>query len=124
MLIFILCPMKPATALLLLFEHISGNMLLRWTNFHTEDGEKQWHNRDAEFEINTSGKEQLPGNWEKGWHCMFTALEALKEEDLLKTIYILNEPRSVIDAINRQMAHYPYHVGQIVYLGRLINNNQ
>ena len=76
-----------------------------------------------QFEITKFSKEQLLGMWEKGWRCMFDALNALKKDDLLKTIYIRTEALSVIDAINRQLAHYPYHVGQVVYLGRLIKNN-
>lgn len=114
---------EASNSIAVIIQHLSGNMLSRWTNFLTEDGEKQWRSRDAEFEITKYSKEQLLGIWEKGWQCMFDALKALEDDDLLRTIYIRTEPLSVIDAINRQLAHYPYHVGQVVYLGRLIKNN-
>jgi Protein of unknown function (DUF1572) len=114
---------QASNSIAVIIQHLSGNMLSRWTNFLTEDGEKEWRSRDAEFEITKYSKEQLLDIWEKGWQCMFDALNTLKEDDLLRTIYIRTEPLSVIDAINRQLAHYPYHVGQVVYLGRLIKNN-
>ena len=95
-------------------------MISRWTSFLTTDGEKNWRNRDAEFEDQQLSKEKLIALWEKGWLCYLAALESLTEDDLLKTITIRNEGLLVVDAIQRQQAHYPYHVGQIVYLGRLI----
>ena len=115
---------EASNSIAVIIQHMGGNMLSRWTNFLTEDGEKTWRDRDIEFETQAYSKEELLGIWETGWHCMFKALEALKEEDLLKTIYIRAEGQSVIDAINRQLAHYPYHVGQIVYVGRQIKNDQ
>jgi hypothetical protein len=115
---------EASNSIAVIIQHMSGNMLSRWTNFLTEDGEKLWRNRDAEFESPAYNKEQLLVLWEEGWQCMFDALAALKEDDLLKTIHIRTESLSVIDAIHRQLAHYPYHVGQLVYLGRQIKNNQ
>lgn len=103
-----------------IIQHMAGNMLSRWTNFLTEDGEKEWRRRDDEFAIHPYSKQALLGIWEKGWDCYLEALESLRDTDLMTTIYIRNEPLSAIDAINRQLAHYPYHVGQIVYLGRMI----
>ena len=97
-------------------------MLSRWTNFLTEDGEKEWRQRDDEFEVHNYSKQQLLELWEKGWSCFINAIEPLQDEDLLKTIYIRQEGLTVIDAINRQQAHYPYHVGQIVYIGRMLKN--
>ncbi|MEP6749452.1 MAG: DUF1572 family protein [Bacteroidota bacterium] len=117
-------PNDASNSIAVIIQHLGGNMLSRWTNFLTEDGEKEWRNRDIEFNSQHFTRDQLLGLWEKGWQCMFEALSALKEKDLLKTIYIRTEGQSVIDAINRQLSHYPYHVGQIVYLGRLIKNNQ
>jgi Protein of unknown function (DUF1572) len=117
-------PNEASNSIAVIIQHMGGNMLSRWTNFLTEDGEKAWRNRDIEFETHAYSKEELLGIWETGWRCMFDALEALTEEDLLKTIYIRTEAQSVIDAINRQLAHYPYHVGQIVYVGRQITNDQ
>ena len=117
-------PNEASNSIAVIIQHMGGNMLSRWTNFLTEDGEKEWRNRDTEFEPQHYNKEQLLDIWNKGWQCMFDALATLKEEDLLKTIYIRTEGQSVIDAINRQLSHYPYHVGQIVYLGRQVKNNQ
>jgi Protein of unknown function (DUF1572) len=105
-----------------IIQHMAGNMLSRWTNFLTEDGEKEWRNRDDEFEIHDYTKQQLIDLWEKGWKCFLSALEGLNEDDLMKTVYIRKEPLSVIDAINRQLAHYPYHIGQIIYIGRMIKD--
>lgn len=104
--------------------HMSGNMLSRWTNFLSEDGEKEWRQRDAEFENNTLDKAALIELWNKGWQCMFDTLGGLQEDDLLKTVFIRKEPLTAMDAINRQLAHYPYHVGQIVHIGKeLLGNN-
>ena len=98
-------------------------MISRWTDFLTTDGEKEWRNRDEEFEIKEYSKEQLIGLWEKGWNCCLTAIKNLKEEDLLKTIYIRGEGLIVMDAINRQLAHYPHHVGQIIYIAKMIKGD-
>lgn len=101
-------------------KHLAGNMLSRWTNFLTEDGEKPWRERDAEFEAGFQTKEELLVTWEKGWDCLFDAIKSLKTEDLEKIIYIRNMGHTVTEAINRQLAHYPMHVGQIVFIGKLI----
>ena len=97
-------------------------MLSRWTNFLTEDGEKEWRKRDEEFEVHTYNKEQLIAIWEKGWTCFMDTLASLKKKDLKKTVTIRQEELTVIDAINRQLAHYPYHIGQIIFLARIIKN--
>jgi Protein of unknown function (DUF1572) len=115
-------PNSASNSMAVIIQHMSGNMLSRWTNFLTEDGEKEWRSRDAEFEVHHYSKAQLLEIWEKGWACLFDALAGLKEEDLLKNIYIRKEAQTVIDAIHRQLAHYSYHVGQLVYLGRLIKD--
>src|SRR3954471_15463427 len=115
-------PNEASNSIAVIIQHVSGNMLSRWTNFLTEDGEKAWRNRDKEFEMRNYTKQQLLDMWEKGWRCFLNALTALTENDLLKTIYIREEPLLVIDAINRQLAHYPYHVGQILYIGKLIKD--
>lgn len=104
-------------------KHMSGNMCSRFTDFLTSDGEKPGRDRDAEFSAGTASKEEILAMWEKGWNCMFTALRDLQADDLVKTVYIRNEPHSVIDAINRQLGHYPYHVGQIVYLGKMMKQD-
>ena len=89
-------------------------MLSRWTDIFNTDGEKEWRNRDAEFENDFQSKVELIEFWNKGWNIFQTTLESLKDEDLEKVIYIRNQGHTVLEAINRQLAHYPYHVGQIV----------
>ena len=111
-------PNETSNSIAVIMQHMHGNMLSRWTNFLTEDGEKPWRDRDAEFEVQAFSKEQLLQRWEEGWTVVFNELNALKEDDLLKNITIRTQPLNVIDAINRQLAHYAYHVGQIVYLGK------
>jgi hypothetical protein len=115
-------PNAASNSIAVIIQHMAGNMLSRWTNFLTEDGEKPWRQRDEEFEVHNYTKQQLLEMWEKGWTCFLNALTSLTESDLLKTIYIREEPLLVIDAINRQLAHYPHHVGQIIYIGKLIKN--
>ena len=115
-------PNEESNSIAIIIQHVAGNMLSRWTDFLTTDGEKEWRNRDAEFEEQNLSKQQLIDFWEKGWNCCLDTLAALTEEDLLKTIYIRNEGLLVVDAINRQLAHYPYHVGQIIYVGKIIKN--
>lgn len=109
-----------SNSMAIIVKHISGNMLSRWTDFLTADGEKEWRNRDTEFEGTIDTKEQLLQVWEKGWECLFNAVNPLTPSDLLSTVYIRNEAHSVMDAINRQIAHYSYHVGQIVFLAKLL----
>jgi Protein of unknown function (DUF1572) len=115
-------PSPESNSIAIIVQHIAGNMLSRWTNFLTEDGEKQWRQRDDEFEIHSYSKQQVINLWQQGWDRFLQALESLTEDDLLKTVYIRQEPLTVTDAINRQLAHYPYHIGQIVFIGKLIHN--
>jgi len=113
-----------SNSIAIIVHHLSGNMLSRWTDFLNTDGEKEWRNRDVEFEAVINTKEDLLDKWEKGWNCLFDALAQLKkEEDLATVIYIRNEAHTVIEAINRQLAHYPYHIGQIVFIGKMLHNN-
>ncbi|WP_433829376.1 DUF1572 family protein [Flavobacterium anhuiense] len=105
-------------------KHISGNMLSRWTDFLTTDGEKEWRNRDAEFENDLQSKGVVLELWNKGWNCLENALESLKPDQLSDIIYIRNEGHTVIEAINRQLAHYPYHVGQIVFYAKQLKNSE
>lgn len=116
-------PNAESNSIAIIIQHIAGNMLSRWTNLLTEDGEKKWRRRDDEFVIHSYSKQQLIEMWEKGWACFLDALTLLQENDLVKTIYIRQEALTVIDAINRQLAHYPYHVGQIVYISRMIKDH-
>ncbi|MEI9808720.1 MAG: DUF1572 family protein [Bacteroidota bacterium] len=117
-------PNGESNSIAVIIQHTAGNMLSRWTNFLTEDGEKEWRRRDEEFAIHTYSKQQLLDIWEKGWTMLSRHIGIIKEEDLLKTIYIRQEGLTVIDAINRQLAHYPYHTGQIVYIGRMIKGDK
>ena len=103
-------------------KHLSGNMLSRFTDFLTTDGEKPWRDRDSEFQNDFVTREELFGKWNAGWKCLSEALAQLTPEDLEKTVYIRNEKHSVMEAINRQLTHYAYHVGQIVFLGKMICN--
>jgi hypothetical protein len=116
-------PNGVSNSIAVIIGHMAGNMLSRWTNFLTEDGEKAWRDRDGEFQEPALDRAALIALWEKGWDCYLTTLRSLKEDDLLRTITIRSEPLSVVDAINRQLAHYPYHVGQIVYLARLLKGD-
>jgi hypothetical protein len=102
----------------IVIKHMAGNMRSRWTDFLTTDGEKPDRNRDSEFEAPPANRAEVLGMWEHGWHCLFTAIEPLTEADLSRTIFIRGEAHSVMQAINRQVAHYQYHIGQIVLLAR------
>jgi Protein of unknown function (DUF1572) len=113
-------PNNESNSIAIIIRHMAGNMLSRWTNFLTEDGEKEWRQRDDEFEIHNHTKEQLLQTWEEGWTCFIGTLESLKKKDLKKSVTIRQEPLTVIDAIIRQLAHYPYHVGQIVHIAKTI----
>ncbi len=99
-------------------KHMAGNMRSRWTDFLTSDGEKPDRNRDSEFVAPPAGREALMKLWDEGWNCLFTALEPLTEADLARTITIRGEAHSAMQAINRQVAHYSYHCGQIVFLAK------
>ena len=103
-----------------IIKHLSGNMQSRWTDIFTTDGEKEWRNRDAEFENDIAIDTQIIQLWDKGWQCLFTALNAITEADYNKLIYIRNQGHTITEAINRQLAHYPYHIGQIVFIGKLL----
>ncbi|MBP6023226.1 DUF1572 family protein [Ferruginibacter sp.] len=116
-------PNDTSNSIAIIIQHMAGNMQSRWTDFLTTDGEKDWRNRDTEFEAQQLSKQQLIELWNKGWQCFFDALQSLTADDLLKTIHIRSEGLLVVDAINRQLAHYPYHVGQIIYVAKIITNN-
>jgi uncharacterized damage-inducible protein DinB len=116
-------PNEESNSIAIIIQHTAGNMLSRWTDFLTTDGEKEWRTRDEEFEVQSLSKEQLIAFWEKGWACTLDALGSLTENDLDKTIYIRSEPLPVFDAILRQLAHYPYHVGQIIYIAKALQDS-
>jgi hypothetical protein len=107
-----------ANSIAVIVKHVAGNMRSRWTNFLISDGEKPNRNRDSEFVDPPATREALLAEWENGWSCLFSAIEPLTDADLGRTITIRGEAHSVMQAINRQLAHYPYHVGQIVLLAK------
>ena len=107
-----------------IIKHLSGNMLSRWTDFLTTDGEKDWRNRDSEFTETIKTKEDLLDIWEKGWNCFFDAINNIKSDQLSVIIYIRNEGQTVVEAINRQLAHYPYHIGQIVFYAKMLKQSE
>jgi hypothetical protein len=111
-------PNTTTNSIAIIIQHLHGNMLSRWTAFLTEDGEKPWRKRDEEFEVQSLSKAAILGYWEKGWGVVFQTLHSLQASDLLKDITIRTQPLSVVDAINRQLAHYSYHVGQMVFIGK------
>jgi hypothetical protein len=106
-------------------KHLAGNMRSRFTDFLTTDGEKPDRNRDQEFEMNsTTTRADVMRWWEEGWACVFTAVEALKPGDLMHTVTVRGEPHTVLQAINRQVAHYAYHTGQIVFLAKHFRSSE
>nr|WP_315031087.1 DUF1572 domain-containing protein [uncultured Chryseobacterium sp.] len=113
---------EESNSIAIIVKHVAGNMLSRWTNFLTEDGEKSWRKRDEEFVNTFKTKEEVIEYWEKGWKCLFESLNQINEENLYSTIYIRDEAHSVIDAVLRQLAHYPYHIGQMVYIAKMVKN--
>ncbi|GAL82761.1 hypothetical conserved protein [Algibacter lectus] len=115
---------EESNSISMIVKHLSGNMLSRWTDFLTTDGEKEWRKRDEEFNDDIKTKEELLSKWNEGWECLFNAINPLTEKDLEKEIYIRNMGHSVSEAINRQLAHYPYHIGQIVFIGKIIQNEK
>ena len=111
-------PNEESNSIAMIIQHMHGNMLSRWTDFLTSDGEKEWRQRDAEFEVVLKTKEEVMEKWEEGWACLMNALDQLDDSLLANTVLIRNEPHTVTEAINRQLTHYPYHVGQIVFYAK------
>ncbi len=109
-----------SNSIAIIVKHLWGNMLSRWTDFLTSDGEKEWRQREAEFDADIKTREELMEKWNAGWDCLFGALDELNEENFDTVIYIRNMGHTVTEAVNRQMAHYAYHIGQITYIGRMI----
>jgi len=111
--------LKPSdNSVAVIVKHVGGNLLSRWTDL-TSDGEKPWRNRDTEFELQPSDtQDSLLRQWEAGWHALFIALEPLSESDLAKPVSIRGESLTVLQAVTRQLTHYSYHVGQIVYAAK------
>lgn len=110
---------EESNSIAVIVNHICGNMLSRFTDFLTTDGEKSWRNRDAEFENLFTSREAMMEHWNKGWDLLQATLLGLDEEKLENVVYIRNERHTVTEAINRQLAHYPYHIGQIVFIAKM-----
>lgn len=117
-------PGTDANSMAIIVKHLHGNMLSRWTDFLSSDGEKAWRNREDEFEDTLTNRTEVYQRWEEGWNCLFNAIESLKDNQLDQIIYIRNEGHTVMEAINRQLCHYSYHVGQLVLLGKIIKGNE
>ena len=116
---------EESNSIAVIMKHISGNMLSRWTDFLTTDGEKPDRNRDMEFVITPeTTREDLMKQWERGWSCLFRALEPLQPEDLMRKVYIRGKEHTVLQAINRQLTHYPQHIGQIVFLAKHFRSSE
>jgi uncharacterized protein DUF1572 len=110
---------EEANSIAVIMKHLAGNMFSRWTDFLSTDGEKPNRNRDMEFVIDSQkNKDDIVAYWEKGWQCVFDALEPLKAEDLERRVLIRGEEHTVMQAINRQLMHYPNHIGQIIFLAK------
>ena len=108
----------------IIVKHMVGNMMSRWTNFLTEDGEKSWRERDLEFEEPYVSKAEMIASWEKGWKCLFDALSQIEGTNFQKKVTIRGEEHTIVEAINRQLAHYANHVGQIIFIGRMIKGSE
>jgi len=116
---------EESNSVAVIMKHIAGNMFSRWTDFLTSDGEKPNRNRDMEFVIEQwTTKDDVIDYWERGWKCVFEALQPLRPEDFEKTITIRGEKHTIVEAINRQMAHYSYHIGQIVFLAKHFRSSE
>lgn len=113
-----------SNSIAMIMRHITGNLLSRFTNFFSEDGEKTWRDRDNEFADGIYDKNEIITNWTKGWTVLFEVLEGITEENIHAVVKIRNQDHTVGEALYRQLAHYPYHIGQIVFLGKLIKNTE
>ena len=116
-------PNTDSNSIAVIVQHLSGNMLSRWTDFLATDGEKEWRERDAEFEKILTGRQQLLNTWQKGWTCFFNTMDSLTKNDLNRVVYIRNQEYAVFESINKQLAHYAYHIGQIIYIAKMTSGN-
>ncbi|HZI18091.1 MAG TPA: DUF1572 family protein [Pyrinomonadaceae bacterium] len=111
-------PGGASNSVAVIFKHVAGNLRSRWTDFLTTDGEKPDRDRESEFDASGEGRADALGRWERGWATLFDALDRLTPADLLRTVTIRHEPHTVVEAVSRQLAHYAYHAGQIVFLAK------
>ena len=115
---------EESNSIYIIVKHLKGNMLSRWTDFLQSDGEKEWRERDEEFVQRDSDLKSMMAMWDEGWTCLFNALENLTEEDLGELVQIRGEDHTVIEAINRQLAHYASHVGQIIFIAKMKKDSE
>ena len=113
-----------SNSIAIIVKHLWGNMMSRWTDFLTSDGEKEWRQREAEFDADIKDRAEMMDKWNKGWTCLFDALNGLSPNDMTRIIYIRNLGHTVYEALHRQLAHYSYHVGQITYIGRMVKGSE
>ncbi|MCF6409349.1 DUF1572 family protein [Pseudalkalibacillus salsuginis] len=116
-------PNTESNSIAIIVKHLSGNMVSRWTDFLTTDGEKPDRHRDTEFIDDMETKEELMAIWEKGWDVFLKTIDSLSEEDMMKTVYIRKEPLNVLSSIQRQITHYSSHIGQIIYIGKQLKGS-
>jgi hypothetical protein len=109
---------EEGNSIAIVMKHMAGNMISRWTDFLNSDGEKPDRNRDMEFVLETSSREDVIAYWERGWKCVFDAIEPLTPADFSRTVTIRGQEHTIVQAINRQLMHYAYHIGQIVFLAK------
>jgi hypothetical protein len=117
-------PNDESNSIAIIVKHLHGNMVSRWTDFLTSDGEKPTRERDLEFEGGYFSKEELLQSWENGWNLVFNALDMVDEKQLLNTVYLRGEPRTVLRAIQSELVHYASHIGQMIYIGKQIKNRE
>jgi hypothetical protein len=112
-----------SNSIAVIMKHMSGNMRSRWTDFLDSDGEKPDRHRDTEFELEAEDRRAVEERWEEGWRILFDAVEPLKTEDLMREVTIRREPHTIVEAVNRQLAHYGQHVGQIIFLAKHLKSS-
>lgn len=113
-----------SNSIAIIVNHLWGNMMSRWTDFLTTDGEKEWRKRDLEFESVIHSKKELLKKWDEGWQCLFKAINSIDDTNFNQEVYIRNMGHTVVEALNRQLAHYSYHIGQIVFISRMIKGTE
>jgi hypothetical protein len=111
---------EESNSIAIIANHLWGNMKSRWTDFLNSDGEKKWRDRDFEFELVIKSKSELLDKWNEGWGILFNAINTVSKDNFETEIFIRNQSHNILEALNRQMMHYAYHIGQIVYIGRMI----
>jgi len=113
-----------SNSIAIIANHLAGNMLSRWTDFLDSDGEKEWRNRDQEFESIINNRQELLKKWNSGWDCLFSALDSINDSNITSVVYIRNQKHTIPEAINRQLAHYASHVGQIIFIGKMLKGKE